>query len=52
MARRLYYRDSYGRARRDRQAERGSGASGVPALLVVKVLLVLAVILVLASLVP
>jgi hypothetical protein len=52
MARRLYYRDSYGRAHRDRQAERGSGAPGVPAFLVVKVLLVLALIVILASLVP
>jgi hypothetical protein len=52
MARRLYYRDSYGRAHRDRQAERGSGTSGAPAFLIVKVLLVLAVIVVLASLVP
>jgi hypothetical protein len=52
MARRLYYRDSYGRAHRDRQAERGSSASGVPAFLVMKVLLILAVIVVLASLIP
>jgi len=52
MARRLYYRDSYGRAHRDRPAERGSGASSAPAFFVVKILLVLAVIVVLASLVP
>jgi hypothetical protein len=51
IARRLYYRDSYGRAHRDRQAEKGSSASGVPAFLVVKILLVFAVIVLFASLV-
>ncbi|MGH3194525.1 MAG: hypothetical protein ACRDOD_25690 [Streptosporangiaceae bacterium] len=48
--RRLYYRDSYGQAHRDRRAERGSGSSGIPAKFAVRVLLVLAVVIVLASL--
>jgi Flp pilus assembly protein TadB len=49
--RRLYYRDSYGRVHRDRQAERStSGDSGLPARFFVTALLVLAAIVVLASL--
>ena len=47
--RRLYYRDSYGRVRRDRESE---SRRGVPARFFVMALLVLAAILVLASLIP
>lgn len=50
MGRRLYYRDSYGRLRRDRRAERGSGVSRMPARFFVLALVVLAAIVVLASL--
>lgn len=50
--RRLYYRDSYGRVRRDRQAEqRISSGSGIPARFFVTALMVLAAIVVLASLI-
>jgi len=49
--RRLYYRDSYGRVRRDHQAERASsGGSVIPAKVAVLVLVVLAVFVVFASL--
>ena len=50
MGRRLYYRDSYGRLRRDRRAERASGVSRIPARFFVLTLVVLAAIVVLASL--
>lgn len=50
MGRRLYYRDSYGRVHRDRQAERGSSAgSALSARFALIVLLALAVLVVLAS---
>ncbi len=49
MARHLYYRDSYGRWQRDRQAEKSSGG-GMPAKFAVIALVVIAVIMVLASL--
>jgi hypothetical protein len=49
MAKRLYYRDSYGRWQRDRQAERGSGG-GTPAKFAVITLVVITAIMVLASL--
>ena len=47
--RRLYYRDSYGRVRRDRGSE---GRPGIPARFFVTALMVLAAIVVLAALVP
>jgi hypothetical protein len=47
MARRLWYRDSYGRWHEDRHAE---GRSGIPARFFVTGLMVLAGIVVLASL--
>lgn len=47
--RRLYYRDSYGRVRRDRESE---SRHGIPARFFVMALLILAAILVLASLIP
>jgi hypothetical protein len=51
MGRRLYYRDSYGRVHRDREAERASsGGSGLPAKWAVITLLALAAFIVLASL--
>jgi hypothetical protein len=55
MGRRLYYRDSYGRVRRDRQAGRtgsgrsASGRSATPARFFILVLLALTVLVVLAS---
>jgi hypothetical protein len=51
MGRRLYYIDSYGRAHRDRQAEkaRSKGGSGMPGRTVLLVLVALAVLMVLAS---
>jgi hypothetical protein len=49
MARRLYYRDSYGRVYRARAAERNSGGSRLPAFPVMKILMILAAIVVLAS---
>ncbi len=52
MGRRLYYRDSYGRAQRDRQAERQSGSSsGLPARPFLTALMILAILMVLASLI-
>jgi hypothetical protein len=53
MGRRLYYRDSYGRLRRDRRAERAlrSSRSRIPARFFVAGLVALAVIMVLASLI-
>jgi hypothetical protein len=52
MGRRLYYRDSYGRMHRDRQAERGaSGGSGLPMRPFLTALMVLAILMVLASLI-
>jgi hypothetical protein len=48
MARRLYYRDSYGRVQRARAAEHGRGLPAAP---VAKLLMILAIIVVLASLV-
>jgi hypothetical protein len=51
MGRRLYYRDSYGRWHRDREAERASpGRSLISARGALIVLLVLAALVVLASL--
>ena len=47
--RRLYYRDSYGRAHRARESE---GRQGIPVRFFVTSLMVLAAIVVLASLVP
>lgn len=47
--RRLYYRDSYGRVRRDRKSE---GRQGIPARFLATALMVLAAIVVLASLIP
>ena len=47
--RRLYYRRSYGRVRRNRGAE---GFPGIPARVFVTALMVLAAIVVLASLIP
>jgi hypothetical protein len=47
--RRPYYRDSYGRVRRDRGS---GGRQGIPARFFVTALLVLAAVVVLASLVP
>jgi hypothetical protein len=47
--RRLYYRDSYGRVRRDRGSE---GRQGIPVRFFVTALLVLAAVVVLASLLP
>jgi hypothetical protein len=50
--RRLYYRESYGRIHRDRQAEqRIPSSSGMPARFFVTVLMVLAGIVVIASLI-
>jgi hypothetical protein len=50
--RRLYYRDSYGRVHRDRQAEtRTSSGSGIPARFFVTTLLILAGIMVIASMI-
>ena len=49
MARKLYYRDSYGRVQRDRAAERGSGSSGLPGKPILKLLLILALIIVIVS---
>lgn len=55
MGRRLYYRDSYGRVRRDRQAGRtssgrsASGGSAIPARFFILVLRVLTVLVALAS---
>jgi len=48
MARKLYYRDSYGRVQRARAAEHGRGLPAAP---FTKLLMILAIILVLASLV-
>ena len=48
--RRLYYLDSYGRVRRDRQAEkRTSSSSGMPAKFFLTILMLLAGIIVIAS---
>lgn len=47
--RRLYYRDSYGRVRRDRESE---SRPGIPARFFVMALLVFAAIVVLTSLIP
>jgi hypothetical protein len=51
MGRRLYYIDSYGRAHRDRQAEkaRPKSGSGMPGRTALLVLVALAVLMVLAS---
>ena len=54
MARRLYYRDSYGRVHQDRRAGRPAASPARPAMparFFVRVLLLLAAIVVLASLV-
>lgn len=47
--RRLYYRDSYGRVRRDRESE---GRQGSPARFFITALMILAAIVMLAALMP